>query len=95
MDNAHVIEQLLLQPCSSALCITSLARLGLHPDTQGITFSEVQQAARQQRVTAIGYRRADGRMVLVPEQGSVALGPGDRIVVLDAHRGGGVGVHRS
>jgi hypothetical protein len=86
--NSLVIDQLLLQPWASGLSIWSVQRLGLQPDEQ-LTFAAVRQAARQRKCTALGYRRSDGRMVLVPsEQGMTTLSAEDRIVLLDGSRRG-------
>jgi hypothetical protein len=83
--NSLVIEQLLLQPRASSLSMWSLQKLGLEPDCP-LTFSQVSQAARKARCTALGYRRQDGRMVLVPLPGATRLTAHDRVVVLDGSR---------
>lgn len=83
--NSLVIEQLLLRPRASSLSMWSLQKLGLEPDCP-LTFSQVSQAARKARCTALGYRRQDGRMVLVPLPGATRLTAHDRVVVLDGSR---------
>lgn len=92
--NSQVIDQLLLNPRSGGLGIWSLHKLGLSADgSQQLTWADVSRAARQCRCTALGYRRADGRMVLVPSA-SASLSADARVVVLDGSssrgsRGGG------
>lgn len=60
----------------------SLQKLGLDPSSQQLTFQGVCEAARRQRCTALGYRRWDGRMVLVPSPGAASLTAEDLVVVL-------------
>lgn len=82
VSNSLVIDQLLLQPRASPLGMWTLQKLGLDPTGQQLTFQEVCQAARRCRCTALGYRRSDGRMVLVPSPGLAKLTAEDRVVVL-------------
>lgn len=90
--NSLVIDQLLLNPRSGGLGIWSLHKLGLD-GSQQLTWADVSQAARQCRCTALGYRRADGRILLVPSA-SATVTPADKVVVLSStssrgSRGGG------
>ncbi len=47
------------------------------------SFADVCEAARKRQHTALGYRFADGRLVLVPRLGEVvAFEEDDRVVVM-------------
>jgi hypothetical protein len=83
--NAQVMAQLLALPAASNLAMCSLQQLGVVVAGGTASLSDVQAAARQRRCTVLGFRRADGRMQLVPPGPQVVrLSPQDRVVVLGA-----------
>jgi hypothetical protein len=78
LSNALVLQSLLEDQAGRVLCMLTLQDLGLAAGP--CVWSDVMEAARPHRCTALGYRRADGRMVLVPSLERLALAADGRIV---------------
>lgn len=77
-----VMDQLLIQTSGPGLLMLPADALGLRIG-RTVSFRQVNNAARRRRSTALGYRRADGRMLLAPfDADEVCFSAGDRIVVV-------------
>jgi hypothetical protein len=84
--SAMALDQLLVHPHGpgSGLCIWPASYLGFACGCP-TSFCSVRKAARRKGSCAVGYRRADGRMLLVPPgDHSLTFEQGDQVVVIAA-----------
>lgn len=81
--NAAVFERLLLQRRGGTrLSMVPAAAHGAAPGAAA-QFGAVAEAALHARALAVGYRHADGRMLLAPPPGDLVIwGEGDELVVI-------------
>lgn len=77
-----VMDQLLVQTTGCSLVMWPAEVLGFRLDT-AVTFRDVCRATRRHSGTALGYRRADGRMLMAPAAADeVCFQKGDTVVAI-------------